>query len=77
MIDVVSGSLSKGKDWPQIWKDSPEYKAVTDEIVKLNQECADKPPSYEEDGKVYATSMATQFKLVTQRASSVHSLAFP
>ena len=69
MIDVVSGSLSKGKDWNEIWLESPEYKSVTKEIEDLNAECAAKPPSYEEDGLIYATPMSTQFRLVIKRAT--------
>lgn len=31
MIDVVSGSLSKDKNWNEIWLNSPEYASVTKE----------------------------------------------
>lgn len=35
MIDVVSGTLSKGKDWNQIWLGSPEHKYVTLNLLSL------------------------------------------
>lgn len=69
MIDVVSGSLSKGKDWAQVWLESEEYKKVSQEVDDLVDECASKPPSFEEDGKEYATPMSTQFKLVIARSN--------
>lgn len=37
MIDVVSGSLSKGKDWAEIWLQSPEYTAITKEIEEVSR----------------------------------------
>lgn len=70
MIDVVSGSLSKGRDWAEVWRQSDDFARVTREIEELEKECASKPPSFQEDGLVYATSMATQFKLVVGRAQS-------
>lgn len=69
MIDVVSGSLSKGRDWAKVWLESKEYQTVTKEVADLKQECANKPPSFEEDGKEYAASSATQFKIVIARSN--------
>ncbi|KAI9150540.1 ABC multidrug transporter atrB [Paramyrothecium foliicola] len=67
MIDVVSGSLSQGKDWNQVWLESPEHKAVTEELDRINTEAAAKPPGTVDDGHEFATPMWEQLKLVTQR----------
>lgn len=32
MIDVVSGRLTKGKDWNQVWLESPESKQMTEDL---------------------------------------------
>ena len=40
----------------------PEYKAVSKEVDDLITECANKPPSFEEDGKTYATFMSTHHR---------------
>lgn len=69
MIDVVSGSLSKGKDWAKVWLESEQYKQVSREVDELVEECAAKPPSFEEDGKEYAASSLTQYKLVIARTN--------
>jgi hypothetical protein len=66
---VVSGSLSKGKDWAKVWLESEQYRKVSQEVDELVAECAAKPPSFEEDGKEYAASSATQYKLVIQRTN--------
>jgi ATP-binding cassette subfamily G (WHITE) protein 2 (SNQ2) len=70
MIDIVSGARSKGHDWAQVWLDSDEYKDISKEVDNVIKEAQDKPASFEEDGLYYATSLATQTKLVTARAWS-------
>jgi ATP-binding cassette subfamily G (WHITE) protein 2 (SNQ2) len=67
MIDVVSGTLSQGKDWNKIWLESEEHRVVTEELDRLNAEAASKPPGYKEDGKEFATSLWYQTKVVLQR----------
>ncbi|PSK38472.1 Brefeldin A resistance protein [Elsinoe australis] len=67
MIDVVSGSLSKGKDWNQVWLNSPERRKMTDELDFLIQDAASKPPGTTDDGHEFATDLWTQTKIVTQR----------
>ena len=67
MIDVVSGSLSKGKDWHQIWMDSLEHTTVVKELDQMVQEAAGKPPGTTDDGHEFATTYMTQTRLVTQR----------
>ena len=70
MIDVVSGSLSQGKDWNQIWLDSPECKYVTNEVDRIVNEAAAKPPGTSDDGYEFATPLWEQIKLVTSRMNT-------
>ncbi|UPL03176.1 hypothetical protein LCI18_014110 [Fusarium solani-melongenae] len=67
MIEVVSGSLSKGKDWNQVWLNSPEYEKITQELDTLVADAAAKPPGTVDDGHQFAASMWEQVKLVTHR----------
>jgi ABC-type multidrug transport system permease subunit/ABC-type multidrug transport system ATPase subunit len=69
MIDVVSGSLSQGKDWSQVWLQSPEHAAVTAELDQIVAEAASLPPKTTDDGFEYGTPLWTQIKMVTQRTS--------
>ena len=68
MIDVVSGPLSKGRDWADVWLNSEEHVAVTKEVSNLAKDAASKPPSYHEDGREYASTLSTQLRLVVGRA---------
>ncbi|KAF8314186.1 ABC transporter [Clavulina sp. PMI_390] len=68
MIDVVSGPLAKHRDWADVWRNSPEHSAITNEVQRLAEEAASKPPSYHEDGREFATTLSTQLKLVVARA---------
>ncbi|KAJ3454793.1 hypothetical protein MRS44_013393 [Fusarium solani] len=67
MIDVVSGHLSQGKDWNQVWLASPEHDAVTKELDRIISDAAAKPSGTVDDGHEFATSMWEQIRLVTQR----------
>ena len=67
MIDVVSGSSSQGRDWNQVWLDSPEYTAFMVELDNIIEEAAAKPPGTKDDGKEFATPLWEQVKLVTNR----------
>lgn len=67
MIDVVSGELSKGKDWNQTWLESPEHAAVTKELDRIITEAASQPPKYFDDGREFAADLWTQTKVVTRR----------
>ncbi|KAG8625582.1 hypothetical protein KVT40_005983 [Elsinoe batatas] len=67
MIDVVSGSLSKGRDWNRVWLDSPEHAKVTSDLDAIIADAAGKPPGTVDDGHEFATDTWTQTKLVTQR----------
>lgn len=42
MIDVVSGRLSQGKDWHQIWLNSPEKAAMDIELDRMVREAREK-----------------------------------
>jgi ABC-type multidrug transport system permease subunit/ABC-type multidrug transport system ATPase subunit len=66
MIDVVSGSHS-GKDWHQIWLDSPEAARMHQDLESIITEAAGKEPGTKDDGNEFATSLWTQTKIVTHR----------
>ncbi|KAF2844868.1 multidrug resistance protein CDR2 [Plenodomus tracheiphilus IPT5] len=67
MIEVVSGSLSKGKDWNQIWLNSPEHEKITAELDRIVEEAAAKPPGTVDDGHSFAAPLWEQVKIVTHR----------
>lgn len=67
MIDVVSGHLSQGKDWNQVWLSSPEHDNVSKELDQIIADAASKPPGTVDDGHEFATSLWEQTKLVTHR----------
>lgn len=67
MIDVVSGHLSKGRDWNQVWLASPEQTAMTQELDRIIEDAAAKPPGTVDDGHEFATTLWEQTKLVTRR----------
>ncbi|KAH7305961.1 ABC-2 type transporter-domain-containing protein [Stachybotrys elegans] len=67
MIDVVSGVLSQGRDWAEVWESSPEHKAISQELDRIIDDAAAKPPATQDDGHEFATSMMEQIKLVTHR----------
>jgi len=70
MIDVVSGSLSKGRDWNKVWLESPEHAAVVKHLDHIVADAANKPPGTTDDGHEFATAYWTQIKLVTQRMNT-------
>ena len=67
MIDVVSGHLSKGRDWNKVWLESPEYVSVSQEIDEIIKDAASKPPGTVVDNHEFATSLWTQIRIVTRR----------
>ncbi|KAI5924436.1 ABC transporter [Camillea tinctor] len=69
MIDVVSGHLSQGRDWNEVWRNSPEYQSVTAEVDRIITEAAAKPPGTVDDGHEFAMPLSAQIKAVTQRMS--------
>ncbi|KAF2149753.1 hypothetical protein K461DRAFT_323290 [Myriangium duriaei CBS 260.36] len=69
MIDVVSGSLSKGKDWHKVWLESPESVTITNELDRMITHAAAAPPGTQDDGHEFATTLWEQVKLVSNRAN--------
>ncbi|KAK4223152.1 ABC-2 type transporter-domain-containing protein [Podospora fimiseda] len=67
MIDVVSGDLSQGRNWNQIWLESPEHSNVVKELDSIIAEAATKPAGYIDDGEEFAMPLWEQTKIVTQR----------
>ncbi|KFY13726.1 hypothetical protein V492_03073 [Pseudogymnoascus sp. VKM F-4246] len=68
IIDVVSGTLSGGKDWNSVWLASPEYKAMSLELDQIIKDAASKPPSKDTaDDREFAMPLWEQIKLVTHR----------
>jgi ATP-binding cassette subfamily G (WHITE) protein 2 (SNQ2) len=67
MIEVVSGSLSHGQDWNKIWLESPEHDRFMQELDRIIDEAASKPPGYVDDGHAFAASMWDQVQIVSQR----------
>ncbi|KAK9455927.1 putative Brefeldin A resistance protein [Dipodascopsis uninucleata] len=67
MIDVVSGTLSQGRDWYQIWLDSPEYKYTVEELEHIINNAASQPPGTVDDGFEFAMPLWQQIKIVTKR----------
>ncbi|KAJ5736002.1 ABC multidrug transporter atrF [Penicillium malachiteum] len=70
MIDVVSGQLSQGRDWNQIWLESPEHEKSFKELNNIIETAAAAPPGTFDDGQEFATSLWEQTKLVTTRMST-------
>lgn len=70
MIDVVSGHLSKGRDWGDIWEQSENNARVTEELERLKTDFASRPVGQtEEDHHEFASTTRTQLRLVLKRAS--------
>lgn len=69
MIDVVSAqsTISKHKDWNQVWLSSPEHARVQQELDQIISDAAAKPPGTVDDGHEFATSLWEQTRIVTQR----------
>ena len=67
MIDVVSGQLSQGRDWNQVWLESPEHGRSLEELETTISEAAAKPPGTHDDGFEFAMPLGKQTKIVTQR----------
>lgn len=67
MIDVVSGTLSKGKDWNKIWLESHQHADLVSELERITADAASKPPGTVDDGHEFAMPIWEQAKLVTHR----------
>ena len=69
MIDVVSGPLSQGRDWNEIWLSSPEHAAVEEELDRIVKDAAASPPGTVDDGNEFAMPLWEQVKIVCHRAN--------
>lgn len=67
MIDVVSGHLSQGRDWNQVWLNSPEHTAVEKTLDQMVSTAAANPPVTVDDGHEFALPIWEQIKIVTTR----------
>ncbi|RBR12138.1 uncharacterized protein FIESC28_08772 [Fusarium coffeatum] len=67
IIDVVSGHLSQGRNWNEVWLSSPEHAAVEKELDHIITEAASKPPGTTDDGREFAVPLWEQTRLVTHR----------
>lgn len=65
MIDVVSGSLSKDKDWNKIWLESPEHERTVRELDEIISTAAAAPPGTVDDGNEFSMPLWQQIKLVS------------
>ena len=70
MIDVVSGSLSQGRDWNKVWLDSPEHKHTVEELDRIINDAAATEPGTSDDGFEFAMPLWEQTKLVTSRMNT-------
>ncbi|KAJ0414050.1 P-loop containing nucleoside triphosphate hydrolase protein [Aspergillus carlsbadensis] len=77
MIDVTSGHLSQGRDWNNIWLESPECALRTEELDHITvciATASEKPPATDSnDSRELATPLWEQVKIVTQRMNVVRS----
>lgn len=71
MIDVVSGDLSKGRDWAKVWLESENCKTMNKEIdeLKSSNKGGEGSNDKEDDKYEYASTTLTQLRLVTGRAT--------
>jgi ATP-binding cassette subfamily G (WHITE) protein 2 (SNQ2) len=70
MIDVVSGSLSQGKNWNEIWLSSPEHAHTVTELDRINAEALAKEPNSNDDGFEFATTLFEQTRMVSNRMNT-------
>lgn len=68
MIDIVSGDLSKDRDWAEVWNESDECSERKKELGELKNKKSD-AEEREDDKYEYASTTAAQLRLVTKRAS--------
>lgn len=67
MIDVVSGMAPEGRNWSQVWLESPEHAQLIKDLDTMVDEAAAHPSGTIDDGHEFAATMWTQVKLVTHR----------
>ena len=69
MIDIVSGDLSRGRDWNKVWLESEECEARFHELEQLKESCHGEQEAADDDHYEFASTFSMQLKLVTKRAS--------
>ncbi|KAF1817636.1 hypothetical protein P152DRAFT_470035 [Eremomyces bilateralis CBS 781.70] len=74
IIDVVQGRSTTGKDWVQIWEESPERQNMMQELESLDREALQHAPIIDEESQHdqvhdFATPIPYQIRLVTIRQS--------
>ncbi|OCF41123.1 ABC transporter [Kwoniella heveanensis CBS 569] len=69
MIDIVSGDLSKGRDWADIWRNSDECKTRAEDLERLKKDGTGERKHEEDDKYEYASTTRAQLSIVTKRAS--------
>ena len=67
VIDVVSGDLSRGRDWAQVWLDSSLREKQMAELESIKEESAQRAPPVE-DNDEYASTFSQQISIVCERA---------
>lgn len=71
MLEVIGASPqahATDMDWPTLWKASPEYQEVQNELARLSEKAGNKAPStVDSDNSEFATGLFTQIGLVTKR----------
>jgi ABC-type multidrug transport system ATPase subunit len=63
----IAGSKDLGHDWHQIWKDSPEKKAVEQRILDIRRKGDEVPTTVETFDGEFAAPLVQQLRLVTIR----------
>ncbi|KAK8853032.1 hypothetical protein IAR55_003733 [Kwoniella newhampshirensis] len=69
MIDVVSGDLSRGRDWAEVWLQSEERQLRMQELEAVNVEAAKYYNPEDQDENEFAATTWTQMRIVGARAS--------
>lgn len=69
MLDVVGAASKTGSkiDWPAVWRASPEYQDVRNELDRLSRGGEGRPAASDEDLAEFASSYSTQLAQVTKR----------
>ncbi|KAJ5124539.1 ABC multidrug transporter [Penicillium bovifimosum] len=60
VVNVVSGQLSQGRDWSQLWLESPEHNDMIQELDSIIEEAAAKPQAVTGDGREFACTLWEQ-----------------
>jgi ATP-binding cassette subfamily G (WHITE) protein 2 (SNQ2) len=71
MLEAIGAGLAPrvgGRDWAEIWLDSPECKEVREEIQRIKAEGLARPINTKKLTKRYATPFLCQLKAVASRA---------